>query len=129
MSTLPPPSPGRIGWVDLTVPDAPRVRDFYAAVAGWTPHPVDMGEYQDFAMLAADGSAQGGICHARGSNEGLPAQWLVYITVLDLDARLAQVEALGGRILRPAKGAGPAGRYAVIEDPAGAVCALFEATS
>lgn len=34
---------GSIGWIDLTVDDAPRVRDFYAAVVGWKPEPVPMG--------------------------------------------------------------------------------------
>jgi predicted enzyme related to lactoylglutathione lyase len=50
----------------------------------------------------------------------------VYITVTDLDARVAQVVALGGRVLRAPNAAGPSGRFAVITDPAGAACALFE---
>jgi predicted enzyme related to lactoylglutathione lyase len=118
--------PGRIGWVDLTVDDAPRLRDFYAAVAGWTSQPLSMGDYADYVMAAPDGSPQAGVCHARGQNAGLPAQWLVYITVTDLDASVAQVVALGGRVLRAPNAAGPSGRFAVIADPAGAACALFE---
>jgi large conductance mechanosensitive channel protein len=31
------PAPGSIGWLDLTVEDAPRLRDFYSAVVGWKP--------------------------------------------------------------------------------------------
>jgi predicted enzyme related to lactoylglutathione lyase len=126
MTTPPPPAPGRIGWVDLTVDDAPGLRDFYTAVTGWTAEGLSMGDYDDYVMKAPDGTPQAGVCHARGSNQGLPAQWLVYITVPDLDDRLQQVEALGGTILRAPKPAGPMGRFAVIEDPAGAVCALFE---
>ena len=30
---------GAISWVDLTVADAPGVRDFSAAVTGWKPSP------------------------------------------------------------------------------------------
>jgi predicted enzyme related to lactoylglutathione lyase len=26
---------GKIGWIDMTVEDAPGVRDFYKAVVGW----------------------------------------------------------------------------------------------
>jgi predicted enzyme related to lactoylglutathione lyase len=126
MSNATPPAPGRIGWVDLTVADAPRLRDFYGAVAGWSAQGLSMGDYEDYVMQAPDGTAQAGVCHARGTNAGLPAQWLVYITVVDLDAGLAQVTALGGRIVRAPNAAGPSGRFAVIEDPAGAVCALFE---
>ncbi len=127
MSTA-PLLPGRIGWVDLTVEDAPRVRSFYETVTGWTSQGLSMGEYEDWVMSASDGTAQAGICHARGANRGIPAQWLVYITVPDLDASVANVEKLGGRIVQPSRTAGPSGRFAIIEDPAGAVCALFEAS-
>jgi uncharacterized protein len=34
---------GTVAWHDITVPDAERLRDFYAAVVGWRPEPVDMG--------------------------------------------------------------------------------------
>jgi len=33
-------SVGRIGWLDLTVPDAPEVRDFYRQVVGWSVEPA-----------------------------------------------------------------------------------------
>ena len=68
-----------------------------------------------------------GICHARGGNTGLPAQWLIYIIVADLDASLKQVEEKGGKVLRGIREYGGQGRYAVIQDPAGAVAALYEA--
>ena len=45
------PSPGTIAWIDLTVPDAETVRDFYEQVTGWRSEPVDMGEYSDYNML------------------------------------------------------------------------------
>lgn len=41
------PKPGTIAWHDLTVPYADPIRDFYEAVAGWRPEPVDMGGYSD----------------------------------------------------------------------------------
>lgn len=119
--------PGKIGWFDLTVPDAPKVRDFYASVVGWKPEPVDMGDYSDFNMtLAGDGTPAAGVCHARGTNADLPAQWLIYITVEDLDRSLEACAEGGGGIVTGPKDMGSAGRYAVIRDPAGAVSALFE---
>ena len=117
---------GKIGWVDLTVPDAEAVRAFYGSVVGWRSEGIDMGGYQDFCMAGGEGEPVAGVCHARGVNAGLPAQWLVYITVADLDQSLARCSELGGEVLRPARGLGGQGRYAVIRDPAGAVCALFQ---
>ena len=65
--------PGTVAWVDLTVDNAARVRDFYREVAGWEPSPVPMRGYDDFNMnLPATNVAAAGVCHARGSNAGLP---------------------------------------------------------
>lgn len=119
-------SAGRIGWVDLTVEDAETVRDFYKSVVGFESSPVDMGGYSDFNMLPR-GSAEpvAGVCHARGSNAGLPPVWMVYFTVQDVAASAARCEELGGQLLVPPRGAG-GGRYCVVRDPAGAVCALYQ---
>ena len=111
----------------MTVPDAPALRDFYQAVTGWTSSPVDMGGYRDFCMHPpGEPQPVAGICHARGHNAGLPPVWLVYITVDNLDDAIRVCLELQGRLLRPATGIGSMGRYCVIQDPAGAVCALFE---
>lgn len=119
--------PGAIVWADLTVPDAERVRDFYRAVTGWRPEPVGMGSYDDYSMLPADSEEPvAGVCHARGLNAGLPAQWLVYVQVADLDAALERCARLGGQVLRGPRGLGEQ-RFAVIQDPAGAVMALVGA--
>ena len=67
-----------------------------------------------------------GICRTRGHNADLPPVWLVYITVDHLDDAVRACLQLQGKLLRPATGMGPMGRYCVIQDPAGAVCALFE---
>jgi predicted enzyme related to lactoylglutathione lyase len=67
-----------------------------------------------------------GICHARGVNAALPAQWMIYITVDNLDEAVAACRREGGEVIVPPKEAGGMGRYGVIKDPAGAVAALFE---
>ena len=118
--------PGSVMWMDLTVPAAGEVRDFYAAVVGWRVAPVAMEGYEDFCMIPPGAEAPAaGICHARGDNAGLPAQWLIYLTVADLDASLAECLRRGGRALTPVREMG-GGRMAVIQDPAGAVVALFQ---
>ena len=117
------PKHGQIGWIDLTVPDADTARDFYAAVAGWTTSPVSMGEYDDYAMVPAGGTAPvGGICHARGPNAGMPPQWMIYIAVDDMDAALERVKVHGGEVLQAPREKRP---MAVVRDPVGAVFALW----
>ena len=120
------PAVGTIGWVDLTVPNAAQVRDFYKAVVGWTSSDVAMGDYSDFCMHpASDAPPVAGVCHARGHNLGLPPQWLIYLTVADLDVSIVRVQELGGKLLMGPKNMGGTARFCVIQDPAGAVAALY----
>ena len=119
------PAPGTLAWCDLTVPDAAKVQEFYAAVAGWRTEPVSMGEYDDFNMIPAGGKeAVAGVCHARGGNADLPPQWLIYVVVEDADASAAKTREQGGEVVvEPRALAG--GRFCVVRDPAGAVLALY----
>lgn len=127
MSNPDRPEVGTISWTDLTVENAETVRDFYSRVVGWTSEPVDMGGYSDFTMnLPASGNTAAGICHRRGSSADLPAQWLIYITVEDVDKSIAACIELGGKVIAGPKTMAGYGRYCVIRDPAGAVAALFE---
>ena len=120
------PIVGSVNWFDLTVKDAPGIRNFYAKVAGWKPSAFAMGGYEDYCMTTpADGKTVAGICHARGENAKLPPRWLIYITVKNLASSLKQCRALGGKVLVRPRHAGN-GRIAVIRDPAGAVAALFQ---
>lgn len=121
-----PTTPGSICWIDLTVDDAPRLRDFYARVAGWTPGPVPMGGYDDFVMNHPQtGEPVAGVCHRRGPNADLPPVWMIYIHVKNMESALAEVLAAGGKVVRLPAQAGP-GSMAVIEDPSGLISSLYE---
>ncbi|MEU7484877.1 VOC family protein [Streptomyces sp. NPDC042319] len=118
--------PGAIAWLDLTVPDAVPIKDFYAAVVGWEPQPLDMGGYTDFVMAAPQsGQPAGGVCFARGSNADMPPLWLAYVVVEDVIASIARCRQHGGAVVTGPKGS-EGSRYCVIRDPAGAVIALAE---
>jgi len=118
---------GTIGWMDLTIENADEVKDFYSAVTGWQPSGLDMGGYEDYVMSSPDtGDGVSGICHARGSNTGLPPVWLIYILVADIEQSVAKCEELGGKAVTPIKNYAGQGKYCVIRDPAGAHCALYQ---
>ena len=127
MSETSPPQAGTIAWRDLTVSDAESAAAFYRDVVGWETRRHPMGTYDDFEVVApGTGDSVAGICHARGANASIPAQWLLYVVVEDVAASAARCTALGGAVLdgpRP-MGAKP---FCVIRDPAGAVLALIEA--
>jgi len=117
---------GKIGWLDMTVEDAPAVRDFYKAVVGWKTDEIDMGGYSDYVMKRpASGEGVSGICHARGSNADLPSGWLIYIVVADVEESVAACLTNGGKVIvEPRDLAG--GRFCVIEDPGESIAALYQ---
>jgi len=97
----------------MTVGDAPGVRDFYKAVVGWETDEIDMGGYSDYVMkMPASGDGVAGVCHSRGSNADLPAGWLIYIVVADVEASVTACIENGGKI--------------VVEDPGGSIAALYQ---
>lgn len=124
------PTPvGRIGWLDLTVPDATATRDFYQQVVGWSVESVEMGtegeRYTDFNMLGEDGNPAAGICHSRGANTGLPPVWMIYLPVGDLAESLRRVQDEGGEVIKAVKGKDGSYFYAAVKDPVGACFALM----
>lgn len=117
---------GKIGWVDLTVPNADEVRDFYRDVAGWTVSEVPMGGYADYCMHPGEGSDPvAGVCHAKGVNADIPPGWMIYITVPDVAESVRLCIEKGGQVIRAPKKAG-SGAMAIIRDPSGSVAGLYQ---
>ncbi|MFZ1291590.1 MAG: VOC family protein [Melioribacteraceae bacterium] len=116
---------GKIGWIDLTTENAEEIRDFYSKVTGWKFNNISMGDYNDYVMLSPNNEPVSGICHKLGSNKDLPNQWLIYITVENLEQSLEECLKLGGKIISGPKNYGNTAKYCIIEDPSGAVAALY----
>ena len=135
---------GEMAWMDLSVVNARAVSQFYQAVLGWEIEPVNMTEndesYQDFVMTSVsttpmevtdEDSASSasnlmtGICHARGDNQDMPAVWLPYFLVKNIDESILKVTNNGGTLETKIKNIG-SDRYTVIKDPAGAMVAIYQ---
>ncbi len=121
---------GRICWLDLAVPDASTIRDFYREVVGWSVQEIereDAGErYADYHMFDGDGVPAAGVRHARGVNRGLPPIWLIQLPVGDLAESLRRVREGGGKVLQETKKTGGDPASAVIVDLVGATIALVQ---
>lgn len=117
---------GEMAWLDLTVDNASEIKYFYQKVIGWQVEDVSMGEYSDYAMNSPEsGQAVSGICHAKGGNADMPAAWLPYFLVANINDSISEVTNLGGKLLTEIKHAGK-DQYIVVKDPAGAICALYQ---
>ena len=118
---------GSIAWMDLTVPEASELKEFYKRVVGWQTSEVSMGDYSDYNMNSPEsGQPMAGVCHSRGVNREIPPYWMIYIVVADINESLSHCRELGGTVISGPKSMTGHGTYAFIQDPAGAYCALFE---
>lgn len=114
--------PGSLTWNELGTRDLPAARSFYAAVFGWDAAGDD-GRYVEWKVA---GRSVGGMMDI---TETLPAQvpahWLVYFAVADVDSSAEQVKQLGGTVRMPPFDVAGVGRMAVVSDPHGAVFAII----
>jgi predicted enzyme related to lactoylglutathione lyase len=69
-----------------------------------------------------------GMCDGRG-NACLPTVWIMDTVAADLDVTLQRCEARAGEVLGKPRSAGGGSRFCAIQDPAGAVAALYESRS
>jgi predicted enzyme related to lactoylglutathione lyase len=90
---------GRFVWQDLVTDDVASSRRFYGALLGWEFEETDrLGE--SYTLVRKDGHYVAGITAAKREKETEPiAQWLSYLLVADVDAKVAEAEKAGGRVL------------------------------
>ncbi len=114
---------GLFSWADLTVKDTTPLKAFYKEIFGWKEHPVDMkdeeGAYQDFAMMADETTPVGGICHQRGVNHNIPSQWIMYVSVENVETTLQKCLQLGGELIHGNKKKDGAYGFVIVKDPQG----------
>ncbi len=113
---------GRFYWTELMTWNAEKAKAFYAETLGWTYDVMPMAEGGDYIVCKAGDIMAGGIMEMKPGTgfDGLPDHWFAYIAVDDIDARVAQVEAAGGEIMRPPFDVPEVGRIAMVKDAAGA---------
>jgi hypothetical protein len=106
--------------VEIPAANIEAAADFYKELFGWkiTPYPE-----MNYTMWEAGDGSGGGFPTV--SDENPAGQVLVYIDSDDIGADLAKVEKLGGKIIRPKTEIPGMGWFAVFQDPAGNVLALY----
>lgn len=115
---------GAFGWNELMTTDVEPARSFYGALFGWETEDYPMAE-GNYVVVKVGGESVGGLMALPPECAGMPPCWNAYVTVTDVDATARQVEALGGKILRPPTDIPDVGRFCVLQDPQGAVlCAI-----
>jgi predicted enzyme related to lactoylglutathione lyase len=120
---------GTPSYVELIAPDPAAGAAFYSALFGWEieelplPEEAGGGVYRQGKI---DGDTVCGISGQMPGMEGHPAFWGVYLTVDDIDATTAKVEAAGGKVEAPPFDVMDVGRMSAIQDPTGARVNLWQ---
>ena len=115
---------GTVCWADLSTPDVETAAKFYSSLFGWV---ISGGDDPSGYLHIMNGETPiGGIPPASMRNPQAPPHWMIYFYVSDCEASAAKARELGGSLLMPPMTVEHVGRMAIVNDPQGALFALFE---
>ncbi len=108
--------------VEIPAVDARGAGAFYHEVFGWE---VVTNEEHNYVTFEAGHGMRGGFV---GPQEPTyrPDRLLVYLVTDDIEAKLAEVEAHGGKVVMPKTDIPHVGSWAIFSDPAGNQLGLFK---
>jgi predicted enzyme related to lactoylglutathione lyase len=77
-----------------------------------------------YTLFKQDGKDVGGMLQMTAEWAGVKPHWMAYVAVEDVDACAKKIPELGGKVCVPPTDIS-VGRFAVVEDPAGAVFSII----
>jgi len=113
---------GAVAWLEAQSRDLQASGAFYESLLGWTKGP----EVDGYRVFERDGEQVAGLMAVPAEvPPEVPSYWLVYFAVDDVDEACTRAGELGGSKLVPSMTVQDM-RFAVVEDPLGAVFAVLE---
>ena len=109
-------------WDELVTDYPEDVVTFYASLAGYESHVRSDENSKDYYILSLEGKQRAGITSIPWQNA--KPNWIPYIMVSDLTAKISQAEGLGARIIIAPDQNIQNGNIAILADPTGAVFGL-----
>jgi predicted enzyme related to lactoylglutathione lyase len=86
---------GCVGWHELIATDREKALAFYSGLFGWQHADADVSTLGTYQLFSAGGETIGGMVTGPAT---MPALWLYYFNVGDIDAAAKRVTVRGGRI-------------------------------
>ena len=129
MQETPKYAPGTFCWIELGTSDSEAAKKFYTELFGWTFADNPIGPDMVYTMLKKDGKDVGALYKLMPemTARGIPPHWLSYVSVSSADETAAKAKEAGGTLMKEPFDVFTHGRMAVIQDPTGAVFALWQA--
>ena len=128
MQETPSYAPGTFCWVELATTHSEAAKKFYTGLFGWTPDDRQVGPGMVYTMLNLAGKNVGALYQMEPERiaQGTPPHWLSYASVTSADETSAKAKDLGATLLAGPFDVMTVGRMAVVQDPTGAVFALWQ---
>jgi predicted enzyme related to lactoylglutathione lyase len=119
--------PGALCWTELTTSDTKAAEAFYTKLFGWTAKSSPAGSPMEYTEFSVGGTPSIGMMpKPAGMPAHIPSYWMPYFQVADADASAAKAKELGGSVMVPPTDIPSTGRFAIVNDPQGAMFAVFK---
>jgi predicted enzyme related to lactoylglutathione lyase len=116
--------PGEFCWAELVTTNHEAAFRFYSELFGWEKlSDFDMGAMGKYLLWGKGGKQLGGM-FTKSKDMPMPAAWLYYIQVGDLEAAVERATSKGGKLLNGPMEVPGGARIAQLMDPQGAAFAL-----
>jgi hypothetical protein len=121
-------APGSFCWFELSTTNQAQAKAFYGAIFGWQPSDQPVGPNDVYTIFKIDGRDAAAACTLRPDQlaHGVPPNWLLYVSVQNVDASAKRATGAGGTVLMPPFDVMESGRMALVADPTGAAFAIWE---
>lgn len=116
--------PGFLIWAEVVTRDLDAVVDFYPKVFGWGATRMEGSDPAYWLFSVGDRLNAGAMAMPAGVPDEVPAHWMVYFEVEDVDAAASRARELGGTVNAAPFDTG-VGRIAVLSDPHGGVFSVL----
>jgi uncharacterized protein len=128
MQQAPQYKPGTFCWVELGTSDSAAAKNFYTQLFDWDHEDKSMGPEGTYTILRLNGKDVGGLYELMPDMkaQGIPPHWLSYVSVENADETAEKAKAEGATVLNGPFDVSTLGRMAVVQDPTGAVFALWQ---
>jgi predicted enzyme related to lactoylglutathione lyase len=118
-------SNGRFVWYELMTTDTEAAKAFYASVIDWGTRDASMPSLAYSLFTAKDAPVTGLMTLTdEARRAGVAPHWMGYVGVDDVDAAVARIKQLGGRVHVSPTDVPGISRFSVIADPQMATLAL-----
>jgi len=117
--------PGALCWTELMTTDTKAGEAFYTGLFPWKATYLPMGEAGDYTVFKRGEESAAGMMAIAPQMGPVPPNWMPYFAVENCDASVTKAGGLGAKTIVPPTDIPNTGRFAVVQDPQGAVFAVI----